>query len=203
MKPGDKLPPERELAAMFQVSRSSVRDAIRALQLVGLVEPRQGEGTVVRDLSADALVSPLASLLVRKRELVGELLDVRKMIEPPLAARAARHASAEEIAYLEDILRRQKEKVSRGELTVEEDSEFHYNIAMAAKNSVVLKVLDVLMDLLRESRERSLQVEGRLRKSFAGHRRILSAIKRHNAAAAEAAMRQHLDEIAGIVLKKL
>ncbi len=203
LKPGDKLPPERELAEMFQVSRSSVRDAIRALQLVGLVEPRQGEGTVVRDLSADALVSPLTSLLVRKRELVGELLDVRKMIEPPLAARAARHASAEEIAYLEDILRRQKEKVSRGELAIEEDSEFHYTIARAANNSVMLKVLDVLMDLLRESRERSLQVERRLQKSFAGHRRILSAIKRHNAAAAEAAMHQHLDEIAGIVLKKL
>ncbi len=203
LKPGDMLPPERELAEMFQVSRSSVRDAIRALQLVGLVEPRQGEGTVVRGLSADSLVSPLASLLGRKRELVGELLDVRKMIEPPLAARAARHASAEEITYLEGILRRQKEKVSRGELAIEEDSEFHYNIAMAAKNSVVLKVLDLLMDLLRESRERSLQVDGRLRKSFAGHQRILSAIKRHNAAAAEAAMHQHLIEIEGIVLKKL
>ncbi len=203
LKPGDKLPPERELAETFEVSRSSVRDAIRTLELMGLVEPRQGDGTVVRDLSAESLLNPLATMLVRKRELVGELLDVRKMIEPPLAARAASRASPGEIVYLEDILRRQKEKVLRGELAIEEDSEFHYTVAMAAKNSVVMKVLDVLMDLLRESRERSLQVEGRLQRSFAGHRRIFGAIKRHNAAAAEAAMRQHLEEIEEIILKKL
>lgn len=203
LKPGDKLPPERELAETFEVSRSSVRDAIRTLELIGLVEPRQGEGTVVRDLSARSVASPLATVLVRKRELVGELLDVRKMIEPPLAARAAAHASPEEVSYLEDILRRQEEKVRRGELAIEEDSEFHYTIATAAKNSVVLKVLDVLMDLLRESRERALQVDGRLQRSFAGHQRILRAIKRRDAAAAEAAMHQHVQEIEEIVLKKL
>ena len=74
---------------------------------------------------------------------------------------------------------------------------------MAAKNSVVLKVLDVLMDLLRASRERSLQFEGRLEKSFSGHQQILRAIKRHDAPAAERAMRQHLEKIEEIILKKL
>jgi len=68
---------------------------------------------------------------------------------------------------------------------------------------VVLKVVDVLMDLLRETRERSLQVEGRQEKSLAGHRRILSALKQGDAAAAEAAMRRHLQEIESVVLKKL
>lgn len=203
LKPGDKLPPERELAEMFQVSRSSLRDAIRTLELVGLVEARQGDGTVVCDLSADSLVNPLATMLVRKRELVAELLDVRKIIEPPLAARAAAHASPEEIAYLDDILRRQKEKVRRSELAIEEDSEFHYAIAQASKNSIVMKVLDVLMDLLRKSRERALQVDGRMQRSFAGHQRILSAIKRRDASAAETAMRRHLEEIEEIVLKKV
>lgn len=203
LKPGDKLPPERELAEMFQVSRSSVRDAIRTLELIGLVEPRQGEGTVVCDLSVDSLVHPLATMLLRKRELVGELQEVRRMIEPPLAARAAKHASPEEIAHLEDILRRQGEKIERGDVAIEEDSEFHYAIATAARNSVVLKVLDVLMDLLRECRQRSLQVEGRLQRSFEGHRRILSAIQQRDAAGAEAAMRQHVEEIEEIILKKL
>ncbi len=203
LKPGDKLPPERELAETFEVSRSSVRDAIRTLELIGLVEPRQGDGTVVCDLSVDSLVNPLATMLLRKRELVGELQEVRRMIEPPLAARAARRASPEEMAHLGDILRRQEEKVRRGEVAIEEDSEFHYAIATAARNSVVLKVLDVLMDLLRECRQRSLQVEGRLQRSFEGHRRILSAIQRRDAAGAEAAMRQHVEEIEEIILKKL
>src|SRR5207245_10361070 len=108
----------------------------------------------------------LAAMMLCKRELVGELLAVRQRIAPPLPARAATHAAPEEIAYLEAILRRQREKVRSGELAIEEDSEFHYTIARAAKNSVVLKVLDVLMDLLRESRARWRQVEGRLQRSL-------------------------------------
>jgi GntR family transcriptional regulator, transcriptional repressor for pyruvate dehydrogenase complex len=203
LQPGDKLPSERELAEMLGVSRSSIRDAIRSLELLGLVEPRQGAGTVVREISADSVVNPLATLLTRQRQSVTELLDFRKMLEPPLAARAATHATAEEIREMEEILRRQDEKLGRGEIPVEEDSEFHYSVAMAAENSVVLKVLDVLMDLLRETRERSLQVEGRPQKSLAGHRRILSAIKRRDPAAAEAAMRRHIQDVEAIVLRKL
>jgi len=202
LKPGDRLPPERELVRMLGVSRSSVRDAIRSLELMGLLEPRQGIGTVVRSPGATP-VNPLATALLEKRKMVAELLDVRKMIEPPLARRAALHVSRDEIAHMEDIVARQEAKVRGGELGIEEDSEFHYGIALASGNSVVLKVVDVLMDLLRETRERSLQVEGRQEKSLAGHRRILSALKRSDAAAAEAAMRRHLSEIEGIVLKKL
>jgi GntR family transcriptional repressor for pyruvate dehydrogenase complex len=202
LKPGDLLPPERELVRMLGVSRGSVRDAIRTLELMGLLEPRQGIGTVVCS-PASTPANPLATALLEKRKMVAELLDVRKMIEPPLAGRAALHASREELADMEDILVRQEAKVRRGELGIEEDSEFHYSIALASNNSAILKVVDVLMDLLRETRERSLQVEGRQEKSLAGHRRILAALKRGNAAAAEAAMRQHLQEMENIVLKKL
>jgi GntR family transcriptional regulator, transcriptional repressor for pyruvate dehydrogenase complex len=203
LEPGDLLPPERQLAERFGVSRNSVRDAIRVLELSGLVVVRHGEGNVVADVSTETLVAPIAQLLLRKRKLVAELLDVRKMLEPALAARAAVHASAEHIALLEGILRRQRDKALSGQTTVEEDSEFHYTIALAARNSVVLKVLDVLMDLLRETRARSLQVEGRLQRSLAGHRRVLDAIKRRDPAAAERAVRQHLEEIESIVLKVL
>src|SRR5438270_14092576 len=106
LKPGDLLPPERELAVKLGVGRSSIRDAVRTLEVMGILEPRQGHGTVVRDLSTDALVVPLASILRHKRELVSELLDVRRMIEPGLAARAARNATPEELAHMEDVLRR-------------------------------------------------------------------------------------------------
>lgn len=203
LHPGDKLPAERELAELLGVSRSSIRDAIRRLELMGLVEPRQGAGTVVREISPDALVNPLANVIQHKRQLVGELLDFRRMLEPPLAGRAATHASAEDVAAMEDILRRQGVKVRGGDVAVEEDTEFHYRIAMASGNSVVLKVLDVVMDLLRETRERSLQSEGRPQKSLAGHRRILSAIRRHDAAAAQAAMRQHIADVEKMVFGKL
>jgi len=202
LKPGDLLPPERELVRMLGVSRGSVRDAIRSLELMGLLEPRHGIGTVVRSPGATP-ANPLATALLEKRKMVAELLDVRQMLEPPLAGRAAVHASRDEIAEMEEILARQEANVRRGELGIEEDSEFHYSIALASDNSAILKVVDVLMDLLRGTRERSLQVEGRQQKSLAGHRRILAALKRGDAAAAEAAMRRHLQEMEDNVLKKL
>ena len=188
---------------MLQVSRSSIRDAIRGLELMGLVEPRQGAGTIVREISADSLVNPFANALKQRQALVSELLDFRKMLEPPLAARAATHASPDEISEMEEILQRQERKLSRGETTIAEDAEFHYSIALASGNSVVLKVLDILMDLLRETRERSLQVEGRPKKSLAGHRRILAAIKRQDAEAAKAAMRRHIEDVEEIVLDEI
>ncbi len=203
LSPGDKLPAERELAEMLGVSRSSIRDAMRRLEMVGLVEPRQGAGTVVREVSHEALVSPLTNVIAHKRQLVGELLDFRKMLEPPMAARAAKHGSAEEVRHMDEILRRQDKRVRGGELAVEEDSEFHYAIALASGNSVVLKVMDVVMDLLRETRSRSLQSAGRPQKSLAGHRKILSAIKRHDGVAAEMAMLQHLNDVEAMVFGKL
>jgi GntR family transcriptional regulator, transcriptional repressor for pyruvate dehydrogenase complex len=200
LRPGDKLPSERELAEMLKVSRSSIRDAIRGLELRGLVEPRQGAGTIVRESAVEPLANPFASALKRRKEMVSELLDFRKMLEPPLAARAATHASADEILEMEEILQRQDAKQSQGEPAVAEDAEFHYSVALASDNSVVLKVLDIIMDLLRETRERSLQVEGRPQKSLAGHRRILAAIKRHDAEGAKSAMRRHIEDVEEIVL---
>lgn len=202
LRPGDKLPSERELAELLRVSRSSVRDAIRGLELRGLVEPRQGTGTIVRETSTESLPNPFVNALKRRRERVSELLDFRKMLEPPLAARAAVRASPDDISEMEEILHRQEEKLVQGGAAVAEDAEFHYNIALASGNSVVLKVLDLLMDLLRDTRERSLQVEGRPQKSLAGHRRILAAIKRHDAEGAKSAMRRHIEDVEEIVLDK-
>jgi GntR family transcriptional repressor for pyruvate dehydrogenase complex len=155
---------------------------------------------VVCEPSADALVGPLTAVIMQKRKLVGELLEVRKIIEPALARRAALHATAEQIAEMEQILERHSEKNLRGEMSIEEDSEFHYRIALAADNSVLLRIVDVLMDMLRETRQRSLQSQGRPQRSLAGHRRILTALKRHDPKASQSAMLRHLEEIEKIVL---
>ena len=200
LKPGDRLPPERDLVRRFQVSRGSVRDALRMLEVMGLVRSRQGEGTVVQEISADTLVPPLSAALVPKRELLAELLELRRIVEPAFAARAATHATAEAIASLEDVLRRQREKSRRRQSTIEEDSEFHYLVATASGNAVVNRVVDLLMDLMRESRARSLQVDGRLERSLEGHSRILRAIRRRAPKAAEKAMRRHLEEIERLLL---
>lgn len=201
LKPGDKLPSERELAELLQVSRSSIRDAIRSLELMGLVEPRQGAGTIVCEPS-DASIKPFAEALKHRKELVGELLDLRKMLEPGLAARAAANALPQQIATMEEILERQQAKFSAGEPAIAEDAEFHYNIALASGNSVLLKILDLIMDMLRDTRQKALQVPGRPQKSLAGHRRILTAIKKHDGEGAKAAMRRHIEDIEEIVLNE-
>jgi GntR family transcriptional regulator, transcriptional repressor for pyruvate dehydrogenase complex len=201
LHPGDKLPSERELTETLRVSRTSVRDAIRSLAFMGMVEPRQGAGTIVREIPSDSPVNPLTNAIKRKEDLIGELLDFRGMLEPQLAARAATHISPAEISDLADILDRQEKKVRAGESAIAEDAEFHYAIALASGNSVALKVQDTLMDLLRDSRERGLQVNGRPQKSLAGHRRILGAIKRHDAEAAKAAMQRHIENVEEIVAR--
>lgn len=197
LKPGDKLPPERELAEVFGVSRGSVRDAIRVLEMQGLVEPRHGEGTVVRQVSVEQLIRPLADALSAGKNLIADLFDMRKMLEPPLARVAAFRATADDVQALEQIVERQTERVRAGEIGIDEDNEFHYRIAIAAKNQVVLRTMDVLMDLLRDSRVQSLAAPGRAEKSLDGHRRILDAIRRRDPATAAFRMRRHIEEIEG------
>jgi len=195
VKPGDRLPPERELAEMFGVSRTSVRDAIRVLEMRGLVEPRHGEGTVVKQVPIDAIVSPLADALVSSKNLTADLFDMRKMLEPPLARAASLRATGEDLKAMRDILKRQAGRVRAGEIAIEEDNAFHYRIATAARNHVVLAVMDLVMELLQESRARSLQGPGRAEKSLDGHRRILLAIRNGDPDLAEEAMRLHIEEI--------
>ena len=195
VKPGDRLPPERELAEMFGVSRTSVRDAIRVLEMRGLVEPRHGEGTVVKQVPIDAIVSPLADALVSSKNLTADLFDMRKMLEPPLARAASLRATGEDLKAMRDILKRQAGRVRAGEIAIEEDNAFHYRIATAARNHVVLAVMDLVMELLQESRARSLQGPGRVEKSLDGHRRILLAIRNGDPDLAEEAMRLHIEEI--------
>jgi GntR family transcriptional repressor for pyruvate dehydrogenase complex len=193
LRPGDKIPTERELVETFEVSRSSIRDAIHKLQLLGLVETQHGIGTTVAE------ASPLHSALVAERHRLDELLDFRKILEPPLAARAALHASAEDVEEMEQIVKRQAARAGRGEATIEEDAAFHYSIALAADNSVVLGLLDRLMELLEPARERQFQNRTRIERSLRGHRRILAAIRRQDPAAAEAAMRTHLGEVEAVI----
>lgn len=201
VKPGDRLPPERELAEMFGVSRTSVRDAIRILEMHGLVEPRQGEGTVVKRNPVEGVVSPLAGALSLSEDLTADLFDMRKILEPPLAQVAALRATNEDIEALEEILDKQAARVRAAEIAIDEDTAFHYRLATVSKNRVIPRVMDVIMDLLRDSRARSLQGARRAEKSLEGHRRIMEAIKQRDGEAAAVRMREHIEEIESILFR--
>src|SRR5262249_12450769 len=114
LKSGDRLPPERDLAEKFMVSRTSVREALRALQSRGLVGIRAGEGALIRDISVDALIEPLALVILPHREAVGELFEARRLLEPAIAALAARRATRDELNEMERILEEQAKEVAHG-----------------------------------------------------------------------------------------
>lgn len=200
LKSGDQLPSERELSEMFQVSRTSVREAIRALESMGLIETRSGEGTYVAS-SVETLLSPLASVILQQKDVLLEIFEARKIVEPEIAALAAERASPEEIQQLEAILEEQARQIAEGETGVEADTAFHSTLAQAAKNKILLRLNDAIVDSLRETRERSLQTDGRPARSLAGHRKILEAIRSKNPVRARGAMLEHLEAIEHNILK--
>src|SRR5437899_11653067 len=121
-KSGDRLPPERELAEKFVVSRTSVREALRALESLGLIAIRPGEGTFVREVSIDALVGPLALMMTSQREAIAELFEARRVLEPATAALGARRATPDEVQDMERILEDQAREVAARPTGIAEDA---------------------------------------------------------------------------------
>ncbi len=195
LKSGDQLPGERELSEVFQVSRSSVREALRTLETQGFLESRQGDGTYIASKPVESLVSPLASAIFSEKDSQMELFEMRRLIEPQLAYLAAERATQEEIAMMEQALVLQEEAIARGETGTDVDKSFHYIMAKATKNKVLLRLTDSMRDLLAESRDKYLQVEGRPDKSILRHRQVLDAIKARDGELAAQVMLEHVLDI--------
>ncbi len=195
LKSGDQLPGERELSEVFQVSRSSVREALRTLETQGFLESRQGDGTYIASKPVESLVSSLASVIFSEKDSQMELFEMRRLIEPQLAYLAAERATQEEIAMMEQALVLQEEAVARGETGTDVDKSFHYIMAKATKNKVLLRLTDSMRDLLAESRDKYLQVEGRPEKSISRHRQVLDAIKARDGELAAQVMLEHVVDI--------
>ncbi len=200
LKSGDQLPPERELAEKFVVSRTSVREALRALESLGLVEIRPGEGTFVREVSIETLIEPLALIMVSQREAIGELFEARRLLEPTIAALAATRATPEEIHEMERILEQQAKEIATGKTGLAEDAAFHAAIGTAAHNRAITRIAHAVMDLLTQSREESLNTPGRPNRSHEDHKRIVAAIAARDDAGARRAMLDHLEAVETLVL---
>jgi GntR family transcriptional repressor for pyruvate dehydrogenase complex len=200
LKPGDRLPAERELSVRFQVSRASVREAIRALESMGVVTIKTGDGTYV-STGSEVLLSPLVSIILQQKDVLLDIFEARKVIEPEIAALAAKRAGPEEIQQMEDVLEDQARQIAQGDTGVEADSAFHSLLTQSTKNKVFLRLNDAVVDSLRETRERSLQIHGRPARSLAGHREILTAVRAKDPRRARQAMLQHLTAIEQNVLE--
>jgi GntR family transcriptional repressor for pyruvate dehydrogenase complex len=202
LKRGDQLPVERELSETFKVSRATVREAIFNLEVMRLVQRRQGDGTYVIASSEETLVQPLAAALFHERDDIIDIFSIRKMIEPEVAQLASANATPEEIAELEELLKEQEEEIAGGKLPIQTDTDFHHLLARMSRNRVLERLLLALVDLLRRTRENYLQTSERMGRSLRGHREILKAIKNGQGRVARQAMRRHLEDVEHAVFNK-
>jgi len=203
LSPGDRLPSERDLAQRFSVGRSAVREAMRAMESLGLIEARAGEGTFVA-LPPDSRTGhdPISASLFQEWSTQRKLFEVRRVIEPDLAALAARRATKQQVERMRTILDEQAAEIESGGTSVKQDTAFHYLLAEATGNEVLVRIMDSLMDLLIQTRQESLQYSERRARSLEQHRAIVTAIETRDARAAERQMQEHIRDIERLVFSK-
>ncbi len=191
---GDRLPPERDLANHFGVSRTTLRDAIRELALLGYLDVRQGDGTVVRNPGGEALATPFRRLLRGQPQLAEDLLQFRRILEPEVAALAAARCTEADAIELRAALERQARLVNAGRRLLGEDPGFHRLIARVAGNTTVLHVLNVLQSMLHDLRSHMLTGD-QPALGLEQHTAIANAIIAGDADAARAAVHDHLEAV--------
>jgi GntR family transcriptional repressor for pyruvate dehydrogenase complex len=195
LRPGDKLPSERDLAAMMQVSRPSLREALRALAMLNIVEIRQGSGTYVTALKSEVLIEHFDFGFSVDDTTFAELLEARQMLEPGLAAAAATRATDEELAQLRDCISRSAAQTDDPEAFLAADLELHQLISAAAHNQISARIFDSLARLGMASRRRTVTLPGVRAQSVRDHQAIVDALLRRDSEAAANIMRQHLETI--------
>jgi GntR family transcriptional regulator, transcriptional repressor for pyruvate dehydrogenase complex len=196
LKAGDQLPAERELAQRFGVSRTAVREAVKALREKGLVEAYSGRGTFITDGTSQA-VRQSFDLMVKIGQPEGSthLAEVRAILEPEIAALAALRAQESDLAVLREAVAVMDRAHRDPDAYIEADLDFHLALAEAASNPLILSLIDSIVGLLREQRLRIFNVPGGPERGQVHHKRILEAMERHDAEKAREAMRAHLEQV--------
>jgi len=194
-KPGDKFYSENELTKRLQVSRSSVREAVRILEATGLVRVEHGKGIFVSDPSYQGF-DAFSSWLADNKEGILEHFEVRLLIDPKAAAYAARNAEEEDLAALDAVCAEFKRSAETGntEELIKIDEQFHSTIAKSTKNRTLSVLMKTMTKLLHEGWISSLHVPGRVGKTVKEHCRIVDAIRSRDSEKAERAMVDHLQK---------
>ena len=196
LKPGDQLPAERELAQRFGVSRTAVREAVKALREKGLVEAYSGRGTFITDATTQAVRQSL-DLMVKIGQADGfhHLAEVRAILEPEIAALAAVRIQDAELATMREAVGDMDRAGQDPDAYIEADLDFHLALAEAAANPLILSLLDSIVGILREQRLRIFRVPGGPERGQIYHKRILDAVERRDPEKARQAMREHLEQV--------
>src|SRR3954452_11872799 len=192
---GDRLPPERELAAKLGVSRATLSQALVAMEVVGIVSVRHGDGVVLIETAG---ATKVVNALRRHAQQLPEIIEARDALETKLAALAAERRTESDLAAMDEALALMERDIASGGRGVEADERFHAAVTAAGHSPLLAKLMIEISDLIRETRIASLAQPDRPANSLRGHRRIADAIRAGDAAAAALAMQDHVTMVSDV-----
>jgi GntR family transcriptional repressor for pyruvate dehydrogenase complex len=196
LKPGDQLPAERDLAQRLGVSRTAVREAVKALREKGLVEAYSGRGTFITDGTSQAARQSFDLMVkIGQQEGAPHLAELRLILEPGIAALAAARIQEPELVAMREAVAVMDRAQRDPGAFIEADLDFHLALAEAAANPLILSLIDSIVGLLREQRIKIFNVEGGPQRGQLHHKRILEAVERRDPEMARSAMRAHLEQV--------
>lgn len=206
LKNGDKLPPERELTEMFKVGRPALREALKALEVIGLIECRHGQGNFIINNIENSFFKPLSLSFKLSNGNIEEVLQLRYIIESFTSGQAALIATEDEVKKLYEIMDSMVAAKTENEKS-RFDKMFHYEIASICKNRLIMNLLESLSYLLDNFIEKTVRMslfgEDSIEKIYNEHNRIIRAIEAHNSKEAVEAANYHLNQINTAMLKEL
>ncbi|GAF21282.1 MULTISPECIES: FadR/GntR family transcriptional regulator [Shouchella] len=192
LKSGDKLPSERELSDRLQVGRSSIREALRGLELLDIIETKRGEGTFMKAPSSYRLVDLLLSFILKDDQARKDLSETRRIVEIEALKLAVYRISEDEVHHLDELISHSKMKWSHGDFPVEADYQFHETIVKACGNVLLYNIWKSLVAFNKEAIKESLERKGRPPESIKEHELVVEAIKHGEVEKALEAMSHHL-----------
>lgn len=200
LNPGDRLLTENELAERFQVSRTSVREALAALSLTGILEIRQGGGMFVKTNPSNAIIEPLSFILLLEKNKLQNILEVRKALEVEAAGLAALRRTKEDLLVLEKLIEQMEEDLPDAKMSESLDLKFHLTLARASKNPLLDRMMNTVQEIMGQTLKvtRALWIsatEGTTARLFEEHRSIYEMIREQNEEMARYLTFEHLRKV--------
>jgi GntR family transcriptional regulator, transcriptional repressor for pyruvate dehydrogenase complex len=195
-KPGHRLPPERDLAEALAVSRPTLRQAMRALQIMGVIKARQGSGSYLSDSAGDIMRVPLEFALTLKNVAKTDLFETRCTLEVKLASLAAERRTHEDLEAMRQALQRMQNAKGDADEWCRTEPQFHTCIVHAARNGVMSTMIEMLSQMLMESRKETVRLLSEYDTSYQSHENIYIEIEKRDPDAASKRMIEHFEIIA-------
>ena len=199
LKKGDQLPSERDMAQQFGVSRTAVREAIKSLSEIGLIDIMVGRGTFVANNTADRIVESVNLLLDVEKVVKEDLHYARKVLEAPIAKLAAKNRKQENIDQLQFLIEKMEKSKNHTKKFIEVDMEFHVELAKASGNSAFVVLTQAIMQILRSDLTFVLNFQDQTETALSHHKKILKNIVSQDIEGAELAMQSHMHQVGNVL----